>query len=1806
MAEYAGLEIRIGGNTTKLNNALKASTKSAAELQSRIRQVTRAMQFDPTNLKNVETRVKLTGDRMESLQSKAQLVRTAMKQLGDTMVKFRGDDKSIRDIATETDNLSLAAKQADERYAKLTGSLAEVYEAWNNAARNNGVDFAKKLKIDQKTAERLMSASTSLRDFRSQLDDINRLRATDFSGELGAIITPQQLGTLQKFKELNFHDMFKRGLDLDEVVASARDMGVAISDSAVANVRDLQRAFNEAATEKEAFDKALQFDQMGTDLQRIDSEAESLSQTIRRLDDDMSDIKGSDLFQRTEADIRKVDAALDLVEKDLERTEAAMEMDPKNIQLAARYMQDLQQKAELGEEKATLLNKEMQLLKSNGAKRAAEDHADLARWIEESAENARVAKKELSDQQATVANLEDAAKTASQAFATMKKDFTLAEMSDNVQDLTRKTDELATKTEKLASEQDKLDSNTNAYNDLKSQYDEASEKADTLTKSIHELNEEQKRLSDVIENSPDMDEAYEALNRLGEITPALREMSDELRDAEKSMRELSPSLDDARERMEISQSTVDQYTEDVEKLNEQIDRLSKTKEVRLLKDPGKEIEREKAEVEKLEAELKEARAEEKRRQDAYDSAAAENNLAKEAKAFKDVEQQVEETKNKVVEAQDAMVSKSASLLQPSTLKSLGMTFSATVSPFLAGIGTSMLDATTDIDSAYRDMRKTVEGTEDQFESLRKHAIEYSKTHVTSADQILEIEAIGGELGVATENLTAFAEAISNIDVATNLDVEGASEALGHLANIMHLGAEDYEGFSNALVRLGNNGASTESEIANIAERIGSMGSIVNMSASDVLAWASSIASTGQNAEAAGTAISRTMSFFETAVAAAGGSLDTSFEAVGEAVQKGGDDLVVFANLAGRSADEFAEAWDEDPKAAFEELSGYVDGAKSSLQGIADIAHMSADEFASTWESDPTAAMKAFIEGLNDVEASGGSADAVLQGLGITAVRQKQAIEGLMQTVVGLDNNLKMSEDAWNGFSDKWGRAGDAANEAAKKAEGFSGQIEIFKNIWHGALTELGEGAAPWIQRATGWLGTLTDVFSGMSSGAKETIVALGGIAFATGPVLTLVSTLGTAWGNVKSWAAESITGLTLLQDSYKKLGAEAFQSLNGMSYGMASAKLVAKSLGSAILKAFAIGAAIAAVVALGVALKNLYDQYQDHIAATKGLKDAIASIGTEASVSAGSTELVGSRLRDLAADSRGYESRLADLAHTIEDSNSQYSTYAGTLTYYGDTVKDLAGKESRTKEESAKLAAALEGINEACGTNYAIDEFGNIIDTQTGQIQDNTDAILANLDARRASALMEYYSDDYAKAVGEFQEATDKLKEAQDAYDSLSSDEGKAEYFAHAKEVYGSNYDESKVQAAYNKELEDGATAIANYRIEADQAGKALSTLEGKMDVAQAELNDANRTLDEAAEAEEQYKRRTDTVTADVTGNMKKLSDAVTEVGGTDADFNDMADGLAAISVSAKELNGVNMSSLASAFDATNGSMQQVIQTLADGGVELSSWNAALEAAPGAAENMASITSSAFQSMYEIAGQDLNDTMLLIAGLQTVEVGDKTFYVGDNGSIMDSLGRIYDVKTDLDSLPPEVLALINVDAGDAESKIGATEDGLNGLDGRKASVGLYANDYASSKITSVKEELNKLNGRTVRSDIYVYTHEKQATGGMNGRPVIPKHATGYIATGPTLTNQGWIGEDGVEAVANWATGGAVVPLTNKRYMLPIADAIAEGMSQRLGGGGGATYNTYINDAVVNGDAEIQAAVVALLSTLQRKGAMNRG
>ena len=1805
MAEYAGLEIRIGGNTTKLTNALKASTKSAAELQSRIRQATRAMQFDPTSLTNVETRIKLTGDRMQSLQAKAQLARTALSQLGSTDVTLGGTPRHVSEIVGLVDNLSLSAKQADERFVGLRDSLANVYEIWNNAARTAGADFMRdKLGIDADTANDLMSTKTSLSTLLTELKEINEYRKTSNDGR--AIITDEEIAKLQQLKQLDFHGMFENGQDLEKLVEQARKLGVVIDDNVVDSVQNMRKEFVGAQQDKQALDKALQFDQLKVDIERLDSEVVSLSEDMRRLDDGVTVGSKSEQFQALEAQLRTVDAAIDTVNDDLERTEGAMRLDPNNLSAAVRYFEDLQQKASLSEERVSILKQQLETLNTAEVQQAAQSHQDLARWIEDSAEAARKARADYSDQQATVANLDDQVQQLKQHIAMLGKDSSTAAMTDNVQRWLTKTNQLEIAMQTLSDATTGLEKAKAELSRLEGEVARAKSEYDELTASLARLRAERKEAQGILNgavNSGDLATVEQATSFIEALDGEIAQLQSSCEISRRTFGELSRSFVNQSEVVGTFETQIDKAKTNVTELSDAVKKLENTGDVRAFKDFPGEIEQCNDKLNELQTELADARTEEERLKNAYDSAKSENELAKSANKVRELDAELIETQGDAKVAGEALNNlKLDHILNPSTIKSLGMTLSATITPVVMNALGQMTEASEAVDSAYRDMRKTVNGTEEDFEHLREAAINFSRTHVTSADQILEIEAIGGELGIAVDNLETFAEVVSNLEVASDLDAEEAATALGHLSNILHLTEEDYVGFSDALVRLGNNGASTESEIVSIAERIGSMGAIVGMSASDILAWSSTIASTGQNAEAAGTAISRTMSFMETAVAAAGGTLDTSFDSINAAVEEGGDRLTVFASLAGMTAEEFSESWETSAESMAEELNSQLEGARDSLQMIADVAHMSAEEFIQAWESDPTAALEAFIKGLNDLEASGGSADMVLQDLGIRSVRQKQAIEGLMQTVGMLDDNLEMSANAWNGVSDQWGQAGDAANEAGKKAEGFAGQMQLLRNAAQIAFSELGEGAVPILKELTSLVSELSAWFSSLDTSAKTAIVGIGGVTALLGPVLTIMSTARTGLDNIKSWFNDTVNAMAVVRAVLTSGGKAAADALEGSTTALLKFKAIMASVGASALTFINFAAIAGGIITIALAIKELSDAEAAHQRATSGLSDALYNIGKSSYEASEGVEAEAVSLRTLTTDAADYENRLAHLADTISESNEQYGTYAGRLDYYAGVMRDLGGRTDLTKEETAKLSAAVSALNEELGTTYGFDEYGQLIDTSTGKVVDNTEAIYDNIEARKNQALINFYADDYAEATENWAAAQDRVNDLQDEYNRLTSAEGHEAFVNDRLAFLGGDTVQNRIDAekAYEFAVNAAESALHDANEELDRTSEAMSTIEDKMSTAQEELDESNKRMEEAERAQEAYAKRVETVTNDTTGNMSRLSAAVTDLGKGDDAFNSIAEGLEAINVFADELDNVDMSALVSAFDEVDGSMADVIATLEDAGVSTATWHAAIDEVPEAAERMSWLSSAAFNALYETAGGDLNATMELIGSLERMEIGDKTFFIGDGGTIMDSQGRIYDLNQDLAEIPDEVIVRLAGEDSDLRDRLLEDKRKLTELDNTTATPTVNLIDYATAKLENLRSRLASLSYMRTNT---VVTATTQATGGMNSRPVIPRNATGFIATGPTLTNQGWIGEDGIEAVANWATGGAVVPLTNRKYMLPIADAIADGMSKRGSGGVTNNYTVIIDGARVNDIPEIQSATYDYLVTLKRYGEM---
>lgn len=711
----------------------------------------------------------------------------------------------------------------------------------------------------------------------------------------------------------------------------------------------------------------------------------------------------------------------------------------------------------------------------------------------------------------------------------------------------------------------------------------------------------------------------------------------------------------------------------------------------------------------------------------------------------------------------------------------GTALTATVTPALQQVGDFAIGSATDIDSAYRDMRKTVQGTEGDFQKLKQAAIDFSNQNVTSADQILEIQAIGGELGIAVENLETFSTVVSNLDIATDLDTESAAEGLGHLSNIMHLTSDDMVSFGDSLVRLGNNGASTETDIMEVATRIGSMASIVGMSTPDVLALASSIASTGQKSEAAGTAIANTMSDIETAVA------------------NGGD----------------------------------------SLQAFAETANMSAEDFADTWNSDPTAALKAFIEGLNQIEQGGGSADAALSELGITGTRQKQAIMGLMQTIGGLNDNLAMSNDAWNGVADQWGAAGDAANEAKAKNEGLSGSLDRINNVAKNMSSELGDAVAPIISDLADKAADLGKAFGETDDGFKRGVAGAGLFAAALGPGLTVTTGMfkglgkltdrlesgKNAWDNMTSGVKAAATVLGVAEDSTEavKLATEGLTTAQKLS----AAATNVGSMALTGLKGVAIGVAVAGIGLLVSKLMEAKQEQELMADATESAADIIAD-------AEGSVRGMGDSLENASGDANSFLQGMKDLADQTRDSFTEVATSSAQLDGYLSTIDELGNRDlPLTAAQQERLKDAVKGYNDITGQSL------EVIDQQTGKLSQNTDEVTRNAQAWKDKARAEAYSQaatEYYKKEAEaslkLSQAQEKLSDAQKRYDDALAvtqsgiDVNSKEYQDAAKSLIGLTGEVNDAKKEVDKYGKAEETAAENADYLAIQSAILGSTLD--------------------------------------------------------------------------------------------------------------------------------------------------------------------------------------------------------------------------------------------------------------------------------------------------------------------------------------------------------------------------------------------
>lgn len=369
-------------------------------------------------------------------------------------------------------------------------------------------------------------------------------------------------------------------------------------------------------------------------------------------------------------------------------------------------------------------------------------------------------------------------------------------------------------------------------------------------------------------------------------------------------------------------------------------------------------------------------------------------------------------------------------------------------PIVGGLTAATKEAI-EFESAFTGVTKTVDGTEEQLNNLKQGIKDLSKEIPSTTTEIAQVAEAAGQLGIQTDNVLAFTKTMIDLGNATNMSADDAATTLARFANVTKMSQSDFDRLGSVIVALGNNFATTESEIAAMGMNLGSAGKQVGMSQSQIMGLATALSSVGLEAQAGGTAFSKVMVNMQLAV------------------EKGGKELKDFASVAGMSTKEFQKAFKEDAS---------------------------------------TAIMK-FVEGLSQSGERGKSAIKVLDDMGITETRLRDALLRSANASDVMGKAIELGNKAWE-------ENNALVNEADKRYKTTESQLKIAKNRVKDLGTSLGDKLLPSVNKILEKSGEWIEKLDELSDEEKENIVKIGLMVAAAGPLLKVGSSAINIIGNV--------------------------------------------------------------------------------------------------------------------------------------------------------------------------------------------------------------------------------------------------------------------------------------------------------------------------------------------------------------------------------------------------------------------------------------------------------------------------------------------------------------------------------------------------------------------------------------------------------------------------------------------------------------------------------------------------------------------
>ena len=1130
-----------------------------------------------------------------------------------------------------------------------------------------------------------------------------------------------------------------------------------------------------------------------------------------------------------------------------------------------------------------------------------------------------------------------------------------------------------------------------------------------------------------------------------------------------------------------------------------------------------------------------------------------------------------------------------------------LTKSVTV-PMVA-MGTYAAQAAINFDTALANVRKTSDLTEQQLQKLGDSALDLSTKQPVTAEMILNIEALGAQLGVADDELESFAKTVSGLDIATNMDFETAGKEMAQFANITQMSQDKFQNYGSTIVDLGNHLATTEKDISNMALRLAGVSSAANFSQAEILGMSGAMSSLGIKAEAGGSAMTRII----------------------------------------------------------QDISKNVANGTDKVQEYARVAGISAEEFANKWKTKPIEAIELLVEGLKKSSDSGEDMNVTLEKLGINNIRNSDTMRRLAGAGDLLRESVERANTAWDQNTALQNEVDQRNESLASRLQVLKNKVDEIAITVGRPLVDAVIDALNACQPLIDGVANLADGFANMDEAGQRTVLAFAGIVAAAGPVLSVTGRLlkgfsapvdaigkfiqsvgvykdalsttdgsqmrvyassklmSTSLGTVRNEAAKAAGGAENYIAAWEKMTDSA--KVLGDFEGKFN-KLSDEQVGASKKAAAAIEQKKTALVKEAVAARESLQASGEQVKAWSGSSKEYNKAASSISKTTHALLDNEAKARGVAGSSKAASAGMKSIAENAKKAAYPTSSLSGAFKNVGSsiggalsTVKNFAKATIGMIGPQLAITAAFAGISFVVGeavkeyqeyqkrqelVNGAMQSAKDIAGNAAASVRDlgnaygglEVDNRLDDLKATNedfAKSMDEIYTNsaklNYAVGViGELGNKSDltaseqaKLKQAVEDYNSITGSSVEITDAANGKLSEGIGIIQANAEAwKYNAQQQGYAAAAEKYY---EQQAEAAANLA----IAEEQLTDVQKRK---SELEDEIAKKGSTTKR--SQEMQELTDKEKELTQTIDDNKKAMDkaGESAEWLSEKSAEmGDAINATKSLFDEWG---ESVTKPLEDAGISIDNLSTALVDAGISTDTLKSIGAENFSALASACDYNFDMMVTALKNWNTAPIADKDSNINVNqAQLRDAQGRLY-VWNGSTLVDQDGNAIVDdTELVDAQGRLYVwNKSELKQQKTTADASGNIINGTAQSRVDGMKQALANLKDKTINiTSKYVEYHDVYsrkfyteshinganpdwATGGIR------THADGgmvrYHANGGSIVNvpgTGYpldmVGEDGAEAI---------VPLTNKRYAMPFVKMIAGEIGKQSGGH--TTINNY--------------------------------